>query len=602
MRLADYIFKTLADRYEVNVVFMISGGGAMHLIDAVGRESRIRHLCNHHEQACAMAAEGYARITNRLAVVVVTSGPGGTNTLTGLIGAWLDSVPILFISGQIKMETSILSCPELGLRQLGDQEINIVDIVRPVTKYAAVVTDPLKIREELEKAVHLAVSGRPGPVWLDIPLDVQGALIQEENLIGWESNNVFKQTQDNESTKAAWSILKHAERPLIVAGHGIRLAQAKEEFLKLIHTLRLPVATTFNGFDLVASNDPLFVGRIGTLGNRSGNFSLQNADAVLFLATRNNIRQVSYDWSCYAGNATKIVVDIDPAELSKKTVRSDLSICMDAGKFVSELRTIIEADEMPDWTSWLQWCRDRLIRYPVVLPEYRRSDEGIHPYHFAEVFTSLLPEDATLVAANGTACVSLFHAGVVKLHQRIFWNSGCASMGYGLPASIGAALGASGQDVFCFTGDGSIMMNLQELQTISYHHLPIKIFVLNNHGYRSIQMTQQSFFNGHLVACDSQHGVGFPDFTQVAAAFGLPTYRLVSHKGLAQNIQDLLQIPEPLLCDVVLHRDYIFSPKLSSWKLDDGRMVSRPLEDMFPFLDRKEFMDNMINYQVAESL
>lgn len=591
MRVADYIFKYLAD-YGIKHVFLVVGGGAMHLNDALKKEERIKYICNHHEQAVAIAAEGYARTSGKLSVVNVTSGPGGTNALTGVIGQWLDSIPVLYLSGQVKFETTIASMPESGLRQLGDQEINIIDIVKPVTKYAKMITEPLAIKSELDKAIYIATSGRPGPVWLDIPLNIQGSIIDESTLndesIATESINLLDEDIYNVINE-----LKKAERPVLIAGHGIRIAGALKELHEFISLLDIPVLTTFNGFDLIASESDNFIGRIGTLGSRAGNFALQNADLVICLGTRNNIRQVSYNWDCFARFAKKIIVDIDVAELNKKTVKGDQLIHADAKIFLTMLLKEIPVDFKVD-NKWLDWCRERKKKYPVVLEEYKvSSKDSVHPYHFIEKLTSMLEDNAVVVAGNGTACVALFQAGIVKEGQRIFWNSGCASMGYCLPAAIGAALAAN-REVVCITGDGSIQLNIQELQTVKHYNLPLKIFVLNNQGYRSIELTQTEFFDSNFIGCNKDSGVTFPDFAKVADLYGLQYYRICSTADMGSVIESVLSCPSAVICEVVLNKNYSFTPKLASKKTNDGKIISKPLEDLSPLLDRDEFYSNMI--------
>jgi acetolactate synthase I/II/III large subunit len=598
IRVADFIVKYL-ENYGIKHIFMISGGGAMHLNDAVGRNKNIKYICNHHEQASAIAAEGYARVKNELAVVVVTSGPGGTNTLTGVIGQWLDSVPVLYISGQVKFETTIASCPEINLRQLGDQEINITDIVKPVTKSAVMLTNPEDVKKELEKAIHIATSGRPGPVWIDVPLNVQGALIDEYNLHGWNGKNREEMPKANtEELEKVFNLINKSERPVIIAGHGIRIAGAQTEFLNLIDKLRIPVLTTFNGFDLIPTEHELFIGRIGTLGSRAGNFALQNSDLVVCIGTRNNIRQVSYDWKNYAKNAKKIVVDIDARELDKPTVKSDLTINSDAFNFITTFAKKINKEIIPDYESWIKWCFFRKNKYPVVIPEYEKCKK-INPYYFVERLTSKLNKDSIAVAGNGTACVTLFQAGVVKEGQRIFWNSGCASMGYDLPAAIGACVGG-GKEVVCIAGDGSLMMNLQELQTVIYNKLPIKLFILNNDGYISIKQTQNSFFNGNLVASGKETGVSFPQFINLSKCFGFKTVKITETSEVDDKLEKVLNMKGPVVCEVVLKDDYIFQPKLSSLKTEDGRIISKPLEDLYPFLDKDELNSNMVIEPVKE--
>lgn len=596
IKVTDYIIHRLAE-YGVKHVFMITGGGAMHLNDSVGKNGTIEYTCNHHEQASAIGAEGYARASGKLGVVIVTSGPGGTNTLTGVIGQWLDSVPVLYLSGQVKQETTIESCRELGLRQLGDQEINIADIVRPVTKFTAIVKTPQNVRYLLEKALYLATHGRPGPVWLDIPLDIQGAMIDENSLNGYDhkEDEIVCEVQELRKTvDQAIEILQKSERPVLLAGQGIRISGAQNLFLSIVEELSIPVVSSFCGYDLIPTDHHLFMGRIGTVGNRSGNFVLQNADVLISIGSRNNIRQISYNWRTFARAAKKIIVDIDAAELKKPTIKPDVAIRADAGMFLHEFRARLKNISLPRWQSWQNWCRVRREKYPPVSQVQRASEALVNPYHFIEKLTELLQERAIVTAGNGTACVVLFQAGKVKRDQRIFWNSGCASMGYDLPAAIGACIANGKRDVVCLAGDGSLQMNLQELQTVVHYGLPIKLFVLSNNGYISIKQTQDAFFESRYVGCDASSGVSFPDITKVAAAYGLATAIIEDHKSLTEKIATVLNTKGPCVCEVRLTPDYKFEPKLSSERLSDGRIVSKPLEDMYPFLDRNEFKSNML--------
>jgi len=596
IKVSDYIFQYLAG-LGIKHVFMISGGGAMHLVDSLGKEPKLTYICPHHEQTAAMAAEGYARTSGTMGVVVVTSGPGGTNTLTGVIGQWLDSVPVLYLSGQVKQQTTIESCRDIGLRQLGDQEINIVDIVKPVTKYAAFIRDGHKIRYHLDKAVYRANHGRPGPVWLDIPLDIQGAMIDGKGLEGYNpppTPVTFSIEKVNDAIPKIFSRLNNAQRPLIIAGHGIRLAQAQDVFLTFIKKIGIPVVSTFSGMDLIPSDHNLYIGRIGTVGDRGGNYALQNSDFLLSLGSRNNIRQISYNWGFFARDAYKVVVDIDAPELRKPTLKPDMAVASDVKYFLEQMLKALGTKEGGYWESWIGWCHERRRRYPTVLPEYASLKKKVHPYYFIQVLTQMLPNDAVVVGANGSACVILFQVAEVKKGQRMFWNSGCAAMGYDLPAAIGACWARNKKDVVCLAGDGSLQMNIQELQTVFYHQLPIKLFVLNNQGYVSIKQTQDSFFNGHYVGCHKESGVSFPDVVKVARAYNIPACRIDSQKDLKGKLKNILERKGPVVCDVVLTPDYRFSPKLSSERKPDGRIVSKPLEDMAPFLTREELASNMI--------
>ncbi len=592
MRVTDYIFKYLAD-YGVKHVFLVTGGGAMHLNDALKNEGRIKYFCTHHEQGAAIAAEGYARAKGSLAVVNVSSGPAVTNALTGVIGQWLDSVPVLYLSGQVKYETTIGSDPNnLSLRQLGDQEINVIEMVKGVTKYAKMITEPQIIKQELNKAVNLATTGRPGPVWLDIPLNVQGALIDEKSLSSEKINN-SSPTIEDDTVSSVINEIKKAKRPIFVAGHGIRIAKAEKEFIKLVDSLKIPVLSTFNGMDLISSKSDNFIGRIGTLGSRAGNFALQNADLIVFFGTRNNIRQISYNWSSFGKNAKKIIVDIDYAELNKKTIKGDIIIQSDAKDFINKLSAKVPKSFNID-KKWKEWCLLRKNKYPIVLREHKVSNKNsVNPYFLVEELTTMMSENAIIVAGNGSACVVLFQAGIVKSGQRFIYNSGCASMGYALPASIGASL-AVNRDVICITGDGSIQMNIQELQSIKHHKLPIKIFILNNQGYSSMKLTQTTFFNKNFIGCNESSGISFPDNSKLADLYGLKYFKIDSTSKMTDVIKKILSYSGGVLCEVMLTKDYVIAPKLTSERRPDGSMVTKPLEDLYPFLDRDEFLSNMI--------
>ncbi len=598
IKISDYIAKRLVD-YGVRHVFMVTGGGAMHLNNSFGRSKKIKCFFCHHEQACSIAAEGYSRATGTLAVVNVTSGPGGLNSLTGVMGQWTDSIPVLYISGQVKQETTISSCPNIGLRQLGDQEVDIVSIVKPITKFAVSVRNPKEIKQVLDRAVYIALSGRPGPVWVDVPLDVQGAEIEEDEMPGYNKKTdavSFDKKEAGRNISRAIKYLKRSQRPVLIAGHGVRMAEGKNELLDVIKNLKIPVLTTFNGFDLVPSDNPYFIGRIGTLGDRAGNFALQNSDFALFIGTRNNIRQISYNWKSFARAAVKVVVDIDPAELSKPTLKPDIAINCDVGYFLKSFLKV--SGDFSVYGKWLKWCRERKRRYPVV-PPMPDNSRYVNPYLFMRVLTGLTRD--TIVAGNATACVVLFQAGVVKRRSRIFWNSGCASMGYDLPAAIGACVANNNSKTVCLAGDGSLQMNIQELETVAHNKLPVKIFVLNNGGYSSIKQTQANFFGLPYVGCDGQSGVGFPEFTKVAKAYGIKAFSILRNKGMEGKIKAALDFKGPVLCEVFLEKNYKFSPRLSSKKLEDGRIISSPVEDMSPFLNRDEFRENMLIPVLKES-
>ncbi len=594
IRLADYVVQKLVE-HGVRHAFLVTGGGAMHLNDAIAREPRLRYTCNHHEQASAMAAEGYARVTGTIGFVNVTAGPGGINALNGVFGAFTDSIPMLVISGQAKRETLLASYDLPGLRQLGDQEVDIVHAAQKMTKYARTILDPNTIRFELEKALHLATSGRPGPCWLDLPVDVQAAVIDPETLPAFipdPAPPIYLPANIDSITTEILDRIRAAERPVLLVGTGVRLAGALDLLEEIAVLLKIPVVTAWTP-DLLPTDNPFYCGRQGTIGTRPGNFTVQNADFVLILGSRMCIRQVSYNWKSFARHAYKIQIDVDPAELTKPTSVADRGICCEAKFFLEEMKRQLQRGYAPHekHSGWLAWCRERLALYPSVLPRQRTTENGINPYFFVETLFQQLNHEDVVVCGDATACIVPFQAATIKRGQRLFSNSGSASMGYDLPASIGAAV-AHGKRVICLAGDGSIMMNLQELQTVAHDRLNLVIFVLNNGGYLSIRTTQSNFF-GKLIGEGEDSGVSFPDFVKVAQAHGVRGVR-IEGKHFSSQISAALATEGPILCEVILDRTQGFEPKLSSKKLPDGRMVTAPLEDMAPFLPRDEFARNLL--------
>lgn len=592
VKLSTWLAQKLVD-LGIRDVFCVTGGGAMYLNYAFGTQPGLKMVFNHHEQACSMAAEAYARLNNRPAIVNVTSGPGGTNAITGVYGAYVDSLPMIVISGQVKRETTVRHTG-LQLRQYGDQELDIEPLVRPVTKYATMVTDPRSIRHHIEKAHHLAVTGRPGPVWLDIPLDVQAAVIDDEDLPGFDPAEIaadWKKTDLIAAADEIFTALAEASRPVVFAGAGVRLSGRHAEFVALIEKLGVPVVTGWNAHDALWTDHPLNCGKPGTIGDRGGNFTVQNADLLLVLGSRLNIRQVSYNWASFARRAKKIWIDIDALELQKPSVRPDIAVHADLADLLPVLVAHPNAGPTETHREWLAWARERSVRYPAVLPEYWQSAE-VNPYCFIDSLFDALPENQIVVAGNGSACVIGFQACQLKKGQRFWTNSGCASMGYDLPAAIGAWQ-ASGESVVCLAGDGSIMMNLQELQTIVGAAMPIKIFILNNAGYVSIFQSQRNFF-GAEVGAGPNSGVSFPNFANLSAGFGIPYRRIAAHDGMNEAIREALAVSGPVICEVILDEKQTFAPKLSSRQLSDGTIVSPDLEDLAPFLSREELASNMI--------
>lgn len=595
IKVSDFIAKFLADR-GVRHVFMVTGGGAMHLNDSLGKEGRLQYICNHHEQACAIAAEGYARTTGTIGVVCVTTGPGGTNTMTGVLGQWLDSIPALYLSGQVRTDMTVAHTG-LPLRQLGDQEADITAMVRPITKYAVSVVDPRQVRFHLEKAMYLATSGRPGPVWLDFPLDIQSAMIDEDAQQVYDSGQDHPKFESARIGKAAGEILSRiqsASRPVILAGAGIRLAGACDLFRTLIDQFQVPVLAAWDAIDIIPSDHPLYFGRPSTLGQRAANFIFQNADMLLSIGCRLNSRQIGYTFKSVARAAYKIIVDIDSTELRKPTIYPDLPVHCDAKLLMEELSRRFGDRRLSPPREWTAWCRERQDRYPVVLPEFRANTELVNPYVFCEALSDCLAVDDVVVSGNGAACIMPIQALRMQREQRHIVNSGCAAMGYGLSAAIGACFAREKRRVVCLEGDGSFQMNLQELQTVVHHQLPVKIFIFDNDGYLSIRATQKNFFEGRMVGESPRSGVSFPNLVCVAEAYGIKAMRVTRHAELANSIRAAMDFPGPVLCNVHMCPSQGPVPRVASQRLPSGRLVSSPLEDMSPLLEREEFMSNML--------
>ena len=597
VKLSDYIADYFVSK-GVKHAFTVTGGGAMHLNDSFGHKEEIKCIYNHHEQACAIAAEGYARLTGQVAVVCVTSGPGGTNAITGVVGGWQDSIPMFIISGQVKRQTTTWST-DVPLRQLGDQEFQISDVAKYMTKYSVMITEPNDIKYHLDKAWYLCNNGRKGPVWLDIPIDVQAAIIDTELLRDYDSSADLKKEKPEFKSEFASEILnriKNAKRPVILAGTGIRLAGAYETFSRVIDRLNIPVVTAWNAHDLMDDDNPCYAGRPGSVGTRGGNFVVQNADLLLVLGCRLNIRQISYNYQSFAKNAYKIVVDIDEAELHKPTVKVDMPIHADVKDVVGELEHLLIQDLSVAGVhdDWLVWCRDINKKYPAVLQEYFNEGKPLNPYLFISEFSKTWNENERVICGNGSACVITFQAAHIKAGQRLFTNSGCAAMGYGFPAALGSAVAEAGHRVICIDGDGSFQMNIQELQTVVHNRMNIKIFIINNNGYHSIRQTQTNLFNPPMVGVNKDSGISFPDMEKIAYAYGVPYVRIDAISNILSGIDTVYETEGPVICEVVVDETQFFEPKLSSKRLPDGTMVSPDIDDMYPFLDREEYLSNHI--------
>ena len=601
IRLADYVADFLV-AHGVTDCFSVVGGGAMHLNDALGHKDGLTVTYNHHEQACAIAAEAYARIDNRIAAVCVTTGPGGTNALTGVLGGWLDSIPMFIISGQVRYDTTAryaLQYTETPLRAMGDQEYDIVKSVTPMTKYATMIEDPLQIRYGLEKAWHLATTGRPGPVWIDIPVNYQGSYIETEDLIGYdpaEDDALLPPPVSSDLVSKVLDAITQAERPVIHAGYGIRLSGAYDIFRSVMEKLNIPVVTYWNAIDLIEDAHPLYLGRAGKMGDRPGNWAIQNADLVIAIGTRISIRQVGYNWQTWARAAKVIMVDIDQAELKKPTLHVDMPIWADAKDFLTRLNSAITQDLVFQNRIWLDACQNWKKNYPVVQPkQWEENGSTANVYAFVHYLSEQLPENSLTAVSNGACCVVGHQTYVIKKGSRFANNSAVASMGYGLPAAIGTCIAGGRAETICLEGDGSIMMNLQELQTIITNKLPIKIFLINNSGYHSIRITQSNLFSEHCkVGIGEESGdLSFPAFRKIADAFGFPYYEAHSNASMKETVDKVLALDGPVFCEIYTDTEQRWEPKSSTKRLEDGTLVSPPLEDLAPFLPREELKEIM---------
>jgi len=600
MKLSDYVVRFVAEQ-GVKHVFLVTGGGAMHLNHSLACEAAIEPVCNSHEQASAICAEGYAKATNHLGVCMVTTGPGGTNAVTGVAGAWLDSTPMLIISGQVKRPDRMFDKDgrPLGMRQLGVQEVDIVSIVKPITKYAVTVLDPNDIRYHLEKAVYLAFHGRPGPVWIDIPLDVQASPIKEPSALrGFDPAELTEPRADASLEQEVHRLVEkfnRAERPLLFAGNGIRLAHAEKEFERLRRLLRIPTVATWCAADLVPSDDPLYVGRPGSVAARGANFALQNSDFLLAIGVRLDFAITGYAPQNLARGAHKAVVDIDKAELKKLDPHLQQPIHADAKRFLEAFLRQKDSIRLSDHSAWDARCAGWKTRYPIVTEEHRKPEGPVSVFHLAEVIgTEVKPEDRLVVGNSGSA-IEIYLLAFPTLHsQRLFHTAGLGAMGYAIPMAIAVATANPGREVIAVDGDGGFMFNIQELETIRRLQLPIKFFVLNNDGYASIRASQKAYFGEAKLGSDRSNGLTVPNLTQVGAAFGLSSAVIKNQESLRADIRRVLEMKGPVVCDVIVVPDEMRAPRLQSYQKPDGSFVSKPLEDLFPFLPREEFLANMI--------
>jgi acetolactate synthase-1/2/3 large subunit len=593
-KLSDYLWEYLSE-IGIKNVFMFPGGGAMHLVDSLGKNKNIEYTTLLHEQACAIAAETQARITSNIGVALVTSGPGGTNTITGVAAAWLESTPVLFISGQAK--TSDLK-GKLGVRQKGPQEVGIIEIVKSITKYAVIVDKPHMIKFHLQKAVYLAKQGRQGAVWLDIPLDIQAAIIETDNLqeyIGYENLEMNNNQLDKQIKEMFGLLNTTAKRPVIIAGQGVRRANAVESFMVLVEKFQVPVLTTWLGSDIIPDDYYLKIGKPGMIASRAANFTLQNADLIISIGARLDFAVIGFEQDLFAPRAKKIFVDIDKSELNKFSFKIDIPVHADAGKFI---HSVLKNEELlkssGSWKEWLDQCRNWKRKYPIMLPEYSQEKDKVNVYHFCNILSKLADKDEVIIPGSSGAGIDAFWMSFnIKEGQRVIASGGLGSMGYAIPSSIGACIASGKKRIICVDGDGSIQLNIQELASIKGNDLPIKCFVLSNKGYLSIKNMQKDRFNGNYVGSDKESKLYLPDIEKVAASYGFKVFSITSHSEMEEIIKKVLSITGPVLCNVELTNNFSIQPKVVSEILPNGSIRSKSLEDMYPFLPREELRANM---------
>ena len=591
MKLADYVMSFLAEK-GVKTVFMLPGGGCMHLVDSLGRNKDLDYVCCLHEQAAAIAAESYAQHTNNIGAALVTTGPGGTNTITGVSAAWIDSTPVIFISGQVK-RSDLMGCS--GVRQMGPQEVNIVPIVQSITKYATTVTEPQKIKAILEEAYYLATTGRKGPVWIDIPLDVQATEIDVDTLVQFvvpKEDNIL----DEELINKIKVSLEKAKRPLILAGNGIKLAGASEVLEKLVKQLNIPFLLTWKSIDMVDYDNDNYFGCPGGMGHRYANFILQNCDCLLILGSRLDCSLTAFNHENFAPRARKIMVDIDETEINKMKMPLEVKFVADVKAVLLELTKQEYNISSAEREDWLKYCHTMKNKYPVVLPEYYQEQEYINTYLFVEELCKQLDENDVIVPeSSGGAGEITYQALKVKKGQKIKNAAGLGSMGFGLPYALGACIANDKKRTILINGDGAFQLNIQELATIVQQNLPIKIFIWNNSGYASIMGTQRNFFEGNYVASNNDSKLYLPDIVAVAKAYGLKTFKLDAISEIEETIKNVLNTEGTVLCEVKVSPTQITSPRVQAMKLPNGNMISKPLEDMWPYLTEDEVKGNMIN-------
>ena len=586
---SDYVIKFI-EKQKIKNVFTVSGGGSISLCDALQRSKKINYVCCHHEQAASFAAEGYARKNNSLGCALVTTGPGGTNTLTGVSSAWIDSNPVIFISGQVFLNQTIKNSKK---RQIGVQEIDIVSLVKPVTKYAVLVKDPHHIKYHLEKALHLSQEGRPGPVWIDIPADIQSAKIDEKKLVNYKPVSKKKNDSKNyNQIKKIAKLLALSKRPIIHIGQGVRLSKAHKIFKKFIDKNKIPFVQTWNADDLIEASHPMNMGKPGAFGSRYSNFIIQNSDFYLSIGTRLPYMVTGYNSRDFARAAkTKVMVDIDKFELAKKDMKIDFKICCDAKLFISKLNYYFKKQRQID--KWVSYCNRLKKNFPLLDKKNYNNKNYVNSYRFINTLSANLPSSSTIVTDMGFSFTTTHQVFLNKKNQSLFTNSGHAPMGWGLPAAVGAASNHKKfNETICLTGEGGFQMNLQELATVMHHKIPLKIFIFNNGGYLTIKQTQILGFKGRLMGSTKSSGITFPDYSKIASSHNINYFKIYNHKKLKDKIKKMLMIKKPIICELMMDPNEEQIPKAINRKNKDGKSVPTVFEDMYPFLNKKKLMES----------
>ena len=592
IKLSDYVIRFLYDA-GVKRIFMLTGGASMHLVDSVGRQQGLEYVCCLHEQAVAFAAQAHAEFTSTLAGALVTAGPGGTNTITGLAAAWLDSSPCIFISGQVKRADLLTS---RGVRSMGPQELNIISVVKPLTKYAKTLLEPQDVRYELEQAIHLATAGRRGPVWLDIPLDVQSQMIDETALHGFTPKPSSESVELQQQVSAAIGLLKQAKRPVLFVGNGARLAHQKGLVKRAADLLKIPVLFTWKSMDMLPEDYPFFAGRPGSVASRGSNFTQQNSDCIIVVGARLDLPQTAFSHRNFARAAKKVLVDIDPLEIAKFDMKIDVPVTAGAADFLSVLVDQISAERLPDAREWVAKTKEWNAKYPVILPEYwEKNPEYVNQYVLVDVLSDLCTQEDVLAPGSSGACSDIFlQCFRVKDGQRVVNSPSLGAMGTGLPGSIGTCLASGRRRTICVNGDGGFQLNIQDLETVRRLDLPIKYFILCNGTYASIMAAQRNHFQGRMVGSDPPSCLTLPDIRKVAEAYGIKTSEILDHTNIRERVQEVLNSPGPVVCAVHVSSDQVTAPRATSSVRPDGTIVSLPMEDMAPRLPREEFLANMI--------